>query len=852
MLIARQRCGAHDLRASREHVGQGGGSNPRHGRIRDRGPGRPPLGDQPRPMDGSPHAPGVGAPTAARRLMQALGRIAGLKRPWIGDKEAAGALVSSFPPVHLELHAAAERRVVDRPQERPGPKDAADGGQRRGAASGRRTPGAALAPDRHGRGPGAPRGRDPDQGVLLVREQRPLGCAMDHRIEVAILLGGIRWVEVWCVSRERGQQGLPPEGTQATKVSGKARRIDPRFLGPQDRLVVQPPVQHRQGCAHGAGPDRRMTHARLVGDRGGDRPGPVVIPDVARGERTAEGTGVETAPWPIGRGAGPIAPHRAPRQTVVGMHHDRVRGCPGSRPETPLRPLWPPVGGHPCPTRGHRGEAEMWAVGDAGRQPRPGTVREAGGPCPRGANGTGAATPGLDLPPAVGTPPAWPRPIDGPAAVGESGGGDLQGLTPFHLPPAVANGHHGLVGQSTGRLGGDGLEVPLATGEHGLWGLGERPRGLGMRPCRRPAGGIGDPRRQGDGPSTGRTLHVPGASAISHRRGASQVPWAPLQGAVPPRYGRPTRPGDNRAGGPPGPGRQRACSKLADAVQARPHRCTPGVAVAGERQQGWESAPETGVSRPPGLALATLRARVPGLTTVHRLPARVGLERLSPDPTRGGRRAAGVEPGLAGRHAGPQARRGVAPELALACRDGVACLPALRGASWIREGHHGIQDRRVPGPQDTRRAGQALGRGNPTQRAGLGAGGAVGHRAPQWGTKAREGDGLAAARVAALLARPVAAPHGPSGLWRSFRQWPEQGGPFPPGERAAARRSRAGAWGTAPPPSGSPRRLAHGLGPRRRVLPGGPVRAAPAARPGGGSQHGSCGRSAAGHPSPAG
>jgi hypothetical protein len=125
VLIALQRCGAYEIRAIRDHVGKCGGRIPRHVLIRDRFPGRPQLGDQPRYMDGILHEHGVGQQTEARRLIHDLFIIAGLKRPLIGEKEAAGELVSSFPPVHLELHSAAERLVVDIPQEIHGPKDAA-------------------------------------------------------------------------------------------------------------------------------------------------------------------------------------------------------------------------------------------------------------------------------------------------------------------------------------------------------------------------------------------------------------------------------------------------------------------------------------------------------------------------------------------------------------------------------------------------------------------------------------------------------------------------------------------------------------------------------------------------------
>jgi hypothetical protein len=103
-------------------------------------------------------------------------------------------------------------------------------------------------------------------------------------------------------------QGIPQEVTQAKQLVGEAMLIDHMFFGPQDRIVVQQPVQHIQGFTHGAGNDLRMKHALLVGEMGVDRPGPVVIPEVARVERPKKGTGVEAEPLPIGRGEGPITP----------------------------------------------------------------------------------------------------------------------------------------------------------------------------------------------------------------------------------------------------------------------------------------------------------------------------------------------------------------------------------------------------------------------------------------------------------------------------------------------------------------------------------------------------------------
>ena len=124
--------------------------------------------------------------------------------------------------------------------------------------SGRHTPGEAWSHHLHGRGPGVPRGRDPEEWGPLVRESCQSGRAVHARIEVAIRFGGIRVVDVLGVDREPGHHGLPQEVTQAKPLVGEARLIDQMFFGPQDRLVVQPPVQPIQGVAHGAGNDLRM------------------------------------------------------------------------------------------------------------------------------------------------------------------------------------------------------------------------------------------------------------------------------------------------------------------------------------------------------------------------------------------------------------------------------------------------------------------------------------------------------------------------------------------------------------------------------------------------------------------
>jgi hypothetical protein len=89
--------------------------------------------------------------------------------------------------------------------------------------------------------------------------------------------------------------------------------------------------------------------------------------------------------------------------------------------------------------------------------------------------------------------------------------GDLQGITPFQMQPAVVNGHKGIVGQSTFRLVGHDIECLLETGEKVLWGLGELQLSVGVLPFRRPAGRIVDQMRKGHVPSAGGKIHVPGA-----------------------------------------------------------------------------------------------------------------------------------------------------------------------------------------------------------------------------------------------------------------------------------------------------------------------------------------------------
>jgi hypothetical protein len=253
-----------------------------------------------------------------------------------------------------------------------------------------------------------------------------------------------------------------------------------------------------------------MKHALLVGEMGVDRQGPVVIPEVARVERPKKGTGVEAEPLPIGRGEGPITPHRAQRQTVVGIHQDCIRGFQGLRPEAPLRHLLQHVGANPFDTVRHGGKAEVRAVGDECRQQRHGKVRDTGCRLPRGSKGTGEAAPGIDLAQEVFNPHAGQRCIDGPAEVGEPWG-DLQGITPFQVQPAVVNGHKGIVRQPTFRLAGHEIEFLLETGEKVLRGLGELQLSIGMLPFHRPAGGIIDQMRKGHVPSAGGEIHVPGA-----------------------------------------------------------------------------------------------------------------------------------------------------------------------------------------------------------------------------------------------------------------------------------------------------------------------------------------------------
>jgi hypothetical protein len=74
-----------EIRAIREHLGKCGWRNPHH----------------------------VGQQTEARRVLHDLFIISGLKRPPIGEKEAAVELVTPFPAVHLESHPGAERLVLD-------------------------------------------------------------------------------------------------------------------------------------------------------------------------------------------------------------------------------------------------------------------------------------------------------------------------------------------------------------------------------------------------------------------------------------------------------------------------------------------------------------------------------------------------------------------------------------------------------------------------------------------------------------------------------------------------------------------------------------------------------------------
>ncbi len=96
--------------------------------------------------------------------------------------------------------------------------------------------------------------------------------------------------------------------TEAKELIGVAMGVDKMFLGAQDRIVAEEPIQHIDGLAEGAGNHLRVKHAVLIRDMRVDGQRLVVIAEVAWIERAEEGTGLEPEALPIGGRDRPITP----------------------------------------------------------------------------------------------------------------------------------------------------------------------------------------------------------------------------------------------------------------------------------------------------------------------------------------------------------------------------------------------------------------------------------------------------------------------------------------------------------------------------------------------------------------
>jgi hypothetical protein len=75
------------------------------------------LVQDPHHLHGIPHHDGIGQETATRRLIHDLFIVSRLKGALIGEKEAAGELVTPLAPIELELHRASQRLVLNIAQE---------------------------------------------------------------------------------------------------------------------------------------------------------------------------------------------------------------------------------------------------------------------------------------------------------------------------------------------------------------------------------------------------------------------------------------------------------------------------------------------------------------------------------------------------------------------------------------------------------------------------------------------------------------------------------------------------------------------------------------------------------------
>ena len=151
---------------------------------------------------------------------------------------------------------------------------------------------------------------------------------VEDRVEGAVALRPVELVQRLLADREAWHQAVSQQVTEAKQLIGVAMLIDKVFFGPQDRVVVQEPIQHVGGFADRACNDLGMKHTVLIG---------YMFPPV-RPTHTP-GRGISASCWPSRRCSGSTSAlggcRAAPwRGCAVGWHvlgGDKVklpRWCP--------------------------------------------------------------------------------------------------------------------------------------------------------------------------------------------------------------------------------------------------------------------------------------------------------------------------------------------------------------------------------------------------------------------------------------------------------------------------------------------------------------------------------------------
>jgi hypothetical protein len=111
------------------------------------------LPDDATHMDGIPHQDGVAQETQTTGLIHNLFIVSSLKRPLIGEKEAASQLMAKLTPVELALDAMAQVGILHIPEDVDRFKHTPQGGERLGEPIGGRS---AREPFEHHIGRGRP------------------------------------------------------------------------------------------------------------------------------------------------------------------------------------------------------------------------------------------------------------------------------------------------------------------------------------------------------------------------------------------------------------------------------------------------------------------------------------------------------------------------------------------------------------------------------------------------------------------------------------------------------------------------------------------------------------------------